>query len=293
MKKRVLMGMVGASLVFSACFKDEAPGEPAYIRVESIQLAVDTNGSQGASTSSITDAWISVDGQQLGAGTFPATFPVIIDENFPTNSIRVQAGIKNNGITNTRAEYPFYESVILTENLEAGDVFTVSPTVTYDAQTVIEIVDDFEDPNQPIFTVDLDNNPNTEVISQSDDVRSGMYSGRITIDDSNLECTVASSTFYSNLTGISATPVYIEMDYKTNVPIQVGLRAHYSTNDTDAIYKGGVNDSKGVWRKIYFEFTSEAFGSNAPSYSVLLRAIRTPGVDTPEVLIDNIKLVHF
>ncbi|MGH1336652.1 MAG: hypothetical protein ACRBFS_11035 [Aureispira sp.] len=292
MKKRVLMGMLGASLVFSACFKDEAPGEPAYIRVESIQLAVDTNGSEGAATSAITDAWISVDGQQLGASTFPATFPVILDENLSTNSIRVQAGIKKNGITTTRVAYPFYEAIIATEDLKPGDVLTINPTVNYDARAVIEVVDDFENPNQPIFTVDLDNNPNTEIVSQSDDVRTGNYSGRITIDANNLECTVASSSRYSNLTGISATPVYIEMDYKTNVPIQIGLMAHYPTS-TDAIYKGGVRDSKGVWRKIYFEFTTEAFGSNAPEYSVLLRAIRTPSVDVPEVLIDNIKLVHF
>ncbi|MFK7799557.1 MAG: hypothetical protein AB8E82_19045 [Aureispira sp.] len=293
MRKCVLMGMLGASIALSACFKEEEPGEPAYIRVEGIQLAVDANGSQGAGTSNITDAWISVDGQQLGAGSFPATFPVILDENFTTNSIRISPGIKNNGITNTRAIYPFYESYIITDDLEPGEVFTVSPTVQYDSRVEIEIVDDFENPNQPIFTVDLDNNPNTSIVSQSDDVLTGAYSGRITIDDNNLECTAASSVRFSNLTGVTAVPVYIEMDYKTNVPIQVGLRAHYSPTNTDAIYKGGVNDSKGAWRKIYFEFTREVFGSNAPEYSVLLRAVRTPGISNPEVLIDNIKLVYF
>lgn len=293
MKNRVWIGIVGASLALTACFKEEAPGTPAYIRVENIQLEVDSNGSEGAGTANITDAWISVDGQQLGASSFPATFPVILNENFPTNSIRITPGIKNNGITNTRAIYPFYEPHIVTEDLQPGQVLTINPTLRYDPNAIVEVVDDFEDPNQPIFTVDLDNNTNTGIISQSDEVLSGNYSGKITIDANNLECTVATSVRYSNLTNITATPVYIEMDYKTNVPIQVGLRAHYDANNIDAIYKGGVNNSNGAWRKIYFEFTREVFASNAPEYSVLFRAVRSPDVDVPEVYIDNIKLVHF
>lgn len=293
MKKIILIGILGSVFALSACFKEGEPGQPAYIKVEGIQLAVDSSGSQGAGTANITDAWISVDGQQLGAGTFPATFPVIVDKNFATNSIRIAAGIKNNGITNTRAIYPFYAAYITTDDLKPGEVFTVSPTVRYDSRTVIEVVDDFENPNQPIFTVDLDNNPNTGIISQSDDVLTGSYSGRITIDENNLECTVASSVRYPKLSRSSAIPVYIEMDYKTNVPIQVGLRAHHSATSTTPIYKGGVQNSKGTWRKIYFEFTREVFRSNAPEYSVLLRAVRTPNVGTPKVLIDNIKLVSF
>lgn len=285
--------MLGISIALSACFKDEEPGEPAYIRVESIQFAVDPLGTEGAGTSNITDAWISVDGQQLGASTFPAMFPVILDDAFSTNSIRVTAGIKNNGITNTRAMYPFYEAYITTDDLEPGEVLTINPTVNYDSRAIIKIVDDFEDPNQPVFNVDLDGNPNTTVLNDSSDARTGKYAGRINIDAANLECTVASSVRYSNLIGLGSTPVYIEMDYKTNVPVQVGLRAHYSTSNIDAIYKGGVNDSQGAWRKIYFEFTTEVFGSNAPEYSILLRAVRPVGSDEPEILIDNIKLVHF
>jgi hypothetical protein len=283
--------MIGVGMGLCACFKDEALKTPAYISVQSIQ--VDLAPGEGAETANITDAWISVDGTQIGAGTFPATFPVILDENFPTNSIRIRAGIKNNGITNTRAIYPFYEASVTTADLQPGETYTINPVVGYDPQAIIDIIEDFETPSQPIFTEDLDGNPNTEVVSESNDVRSGNYSGRLVITDSDLECTVGSSLRIPNLAGISATPVYVEMDYKSNVPVQVGLQAHYSTGQEDAIYKGGFNSSDGAWRKIYFEFTTEVFGSNAPEYSVILRAVKPVGVQDPEILIDNVKLLHY
>lgn len=291
MKKSILLATVAISLVLGACFKEDTPSEPAYVRVENIQLVVDP--SNGAGTSNITDAWISVDGQSLGASTLPVMLPVILDENFTTNSIRISAGIKNNGITNSRAIYPMYEPYVVTTDLEPGEIFIVNPIFTYDPQAVVRIVEDFETPAQPVLTDDLDGNPNTEVVTETVDVRSGNYSGRIMLDSNDLECTVASSVRYANLIGIGSTPVYLEMDYKTNVPIQVGLRAHYSSGNSEAIYKGGVNDSKGVWRKIYFEFTAEVFGTNAAEYSVLFRAISPLGTENPEILIDNIKLVHF
>jgi len=286
-----VLGLI-VSIGLSGCIKDNNPSRPAYVYIENVFFEADTLLGQGSSSSNITDVWVSVDGQQLGANTMPALFPVILDENFTSNSIRISAGIKDNGITNTRTIYPFYDPHIETVNLEAGKIDTFRPTLNYPSNANIVIVEDFEDPNQPIFTEELDANPNTEMVTQMDEVFEGNYSGSIVLDSANLDCTVATSVHYYNLNNISATAVYLEMDYKTNTPFQVGIIAHYGASDTEVLYKGGVNATAG-WKKIYFNLTNEVFGANATEYSIVIRALKYVDIAQPEIYVDNIKLAYF
>jgi hypothetical protein len=286
-----VLGLVIA-IVLSGCIKDNNPSRPAYVYIENVFFEADTMLGQGTSSSNITDVWVSVDGQQLGANTMPALFPVILDENFPTNSVRISAGIKDNGITNTRTIYPFYDSYIETVDLKAGEIDTFRPILYYPSNANIILVEDFENPNQPIFTTDEDGNPLTEMRTQMDDVFEGNYSGSVILDSANLDCTVATSVRYYNLRGLSATPVYLEMDFKTNTPFQVGIIAHYGGSNREVLYKGGVNTSDS-WKKIYFNLTEDVYGSNATEYSVIIRALKYASVAQPEIYVDNIKLIHF
>lgn len=286
-----VLGLVIA-IGLSGCIKDNNPSRPAYVYIENVFFEADTMLGQGTSSSNITDVWVSVDGQQLGANTMPALFPVILDENFPTNSVRISAGIKDNGITNTRTIYPFYDSYIATVDLKAGEIDTFRPTLYYPSNATVILVEDFENPNQPIFTADEDGNPLTEMRTQMDDVFEGNYSGSITLDSANLDCTVATSVRYYNLRGLSATSVYLEMDFKTNTPFQVGIIAHYGGTSREVLYKGGVNASDS-WKKIYFNLTEDVYGSNATEYSIIIRALKYASVADPEIYVDNIKLIHF
>lgn len=289
--------LLGWVIVWSmtACIKDSNPSKPAYIYIENIFFEADSSLGQGSSSSSITDVWASVDGQQLGANNFPATFPVILDENFSTNSVKISAGIKDNGIVNSRAIYPFYEPSVTNIKLEPGKIDTFRPTLHYASNAKVVVVEDFEDPNQAIFTDDLDKNPNTKIVYESDPqkVKEGIYSGLMILDSANLECTVASSTRYYNLNKVASSPVYIELDYQGNTAFQVGLVAHYATGNTEIIYKGGGRASDS-WKKFYFNLTQEVYGSNANEYSVIFRAIKPTDLEeTPKVYLDNIKLVYF
>lgn len=276
----------------SGCIKDNNPSRPAYVYIENVFFEADTMAGQGTSSSNITDVWVSVDGQQLGANTLPALFPVILDENFQTNSVRVAAGIKDNGITNTRTIYPFYDPYVEIVDLEPGQIDTFRPILYYPSNANIILVEDFEDPNQPVFTDDLDGNPITEMVTQMNEVFEGNYSGSIVLDSANLDCTVATSSRYYNINNLSGTAVYLEMDFKTNTPFQVGIVAHYGPSDTEVLYKGGVN-ATASWKKIYFNLTQEVFGANATEYSVIIRALKYADINQPEIYVDNIKLLHF
>lgn len=280
-------------LTFNSCSDDFKVAQPAYVYIEKIDFWADSSKGQGSSSFNITDFWLSVDGQQIGANNLPGMFPVILDPNLSTNSIRISAGIKDNGITNTRAIYPFYKPAIYTLKLTPGKIDTFRPTLYYDTAATIVIVEDFESPNIPIFTDDLDGNPNTVMANQTDDVFEGNYSGQIVLDSANLECTVASSLKIGNIQTTFATASYIEMDYKTNMPFQVGIIAHYAAGNTQTIYKGGVNSTSGGWKKIYFKLTSEVYQANAPQYSIVFRAVKTQSVAKPLIYLDNIKFLHY
>lgn len=278
-------------LLFSSCIKDTNPPIPAYIRVNTLSFESDT--SRGTSSSKIQDAWVSVDGQLLGTNTLPViSFPVIINEDFPQNNIRIAAGIADNGVSNTRRIYPFYAPFDTTMKLIAGETYTFSPNLKYDSTATVRIVEDFE-PTGTIFSNDLDGNPNTFVERQNDNVFEGDFSGRFVLDSANLECTVSSAVKYSDLQpNATSFPVYLEMDYNTNASFSVGIIAHYGSQ-TQITYIAGVNSTEGDWNKIYFNLTEQVFAAAASQYSIIFRITKPIGVDKVEAYIDNIKLVHF
>ncbi|MDC0231076.1 hypothetical protein OAK19_03850, partial [Aureispira] len=134
---------------------------------------------------------------------------------------------------------------------------------------------------------------NTEMINQSTEVFEGSYSGLMVLDSANLDCTVSSSSrFYSLQPSNTSYPVYLELNYKTNTPFQVGLIAHYSNGNTTVMYKGGGNATT-EWKKIYFNMTTEVFGANATEYSVVFRALKYADTDQPLIYLDNIKILHY
>jgi hypothetical protein len=289
--KSIILLLIGSSLTFMSCIKDTNPPLPAYIQVNTV--AFQSDSAQGSSSSNIQDAWVSVDGQLLGTNTLPViSFPVIVDENFQTNTIRIAAGIADNGISNTRRIYPFYLPFDTTMKLTPGETYTFSPTLRYDSTATVRIIEDFE-PTGTIFSEDLDNNPNTFMERQNTDVFEGNFSGRFVLDSANLECTVATAVRYSNLQpNATSFPVYLEMDYNTNASFSVGIIAHYGSQ-TQINYIAGVNSTGGDWNKIYFNLTEAIFAAGASQYSIIFRITKPIAVDQVEAYIDNIKLVHY
>ena len=284
---------ISFTIFYSSCIKDDSPPVPAYIYVDQINFAVDTALQQGSASSALTDVWVSVDGQSLGANNPGSIFPVLFDSNLVNNNIKIYGGIKENGINNTRIIYPFYAPFEIDMKLQSGKIDTFSPVLNYDPDANIIIVEDFENNNQPIFTDDRDGNPNTYMLIQSDEVFEGNASGQLLLDSVNLECTIASSTRYYDLQPSgSSFPVYLEINYKTNTAFQVGLIAHLSNSNVEYIYKGGMNASS-EWKKIYFNLTNEVFGAPTNEFSVVFKAVKLSEASQPEIYLDNIKLLHF
>lgn len=291
MKKYFSLIVLASCLITTSCIKENPA--PAYIHVPNIQFIPGNPSVEGSSSHDFEDAWISVDLQQIGATNLPTTLPAILNPEIDLHKVRIRAGIQNNGISSDRYFYPFFDPYELDLDLQPGEIDTLYPTFAYRSDVRFTLIDDFEGAGV-VFGQDLDDFPGTDIYQQSDDVFEGNNSGQLYIDSFNAECYVATSFRYSDLqVNAVASPVFLEMNYKTDVPITVGLISHKSGFADEVFVKGGMNPSDG-WNKIYFELTEDLYTLNADSYSVVLRAVYNgTAPNEPKVYVDNIKLVHF
>ncbi|MCH2042504.1 MAG: hypothetical protein MK212_00060 [Saprospiraceae bacterium] len=294
LKKLKSILSLGLVLIFTqACTKEEPIPIPAYIFIDQIQFESQNATSEGGSTSNISDAWVWVDEQLIGTNTLPMTIPVLHNDATSSNIIRVAAGIKDNGIGNTRLSYPFYSRYEVSKDLESGETVTVTPIIGYNEDVKIKIVDAFEDPGI-VFGFDIDENPNTDIIKSTEDVLEGTHSGKFVFDDIENTCELATSVQYQGLqpASLGASAVYLEIDYKTNVPLYVGLGSYYGGELSNIAYDVGLNP-RDEWNKVYINLTEDVFGANASSYIIALKAFKTDSIPNPQIFVDNIKLLHY
>ena len=94
---------------------------PSTITIESIEV-------DGNHSSKITDAWIYIDNEFQGVFPLPANFPVLKTGEL---EIIIEAGIKKNGISSSRENYPYFTSYEINSELLENQNTSFSPTVSY------------------------------------------------------------------------------------------------------------------------------------------------------------------
>ena len=99
---------------------------PSTITIESIEV-------DGNHTSKITDAWVYIDNEFQGVFPLPANFPVLKTGEL---EIIIEAGIKKNGISSSRENYPFFTSFEVNRELLENQNTSFSPTSDFASATV-------------------------------------------------------------------------------------------------------------------------------------------------------------
>ena len=147
-------------LLFQSCEEiDINEGVPSYINIPSIEVVTDPT-NEGSNSHKITDAWVYFDNNLQGVYTIPVTFPVLLSGK---QNINIKAGIKNNGISATRVQYPFYGYFNAEITLTKDSVIELNPVVFYTNVDSI-IFEDFES-NYPI--IDTTKNSDTTYLSNN------------------------------------------------------------------------------------------------------------------------------
>lgn len=278
-----------ASFVFISCEPKDGIGIPSYIHISQIDLS--TNSAQGTASHKITDAWVYIEGQLIGVFELPATFPLL---KSGSHEVTIYAGIKVNGISATRSPYPFYNPVNLSANLIPGAVDTLPPiTVTYDPTTTFVWMENFD---TGAMTLDTTTGSQAPLVRTSDPTLVFAYNNEtnthsatafITGDSVLFEC-VTVSKFNLPKNG---SPVFLEMNYKNNFNLTVGLIATVSgqTYQQPVLVLNPSPD----WNKIYINLTPTiAYYATATDFRIFLGLLRTPGADTASISLDHLKLLH-
>jgi len=279
--------------ILPSCQKESELGIPSYISIDSIVLNV--TGDQGTASNKIVDAWVYAGNDLEGAFELPASFPVL---KAGATTLNIQPGIKLNGIAETRVPYPFYDTITIPVVLNRENEVVLGRIAThYKPSAVFGWIEDFEDPNISLDTTARSNiklnRAGEATLSSAFPGEGNSFSGKISIpaDTDYFECITHDSFKFSNTLPEEKSYVFLELNYKSNIPLTVGMFI-YGTQITQQPVLV-INPSE-VWNKIYINFTpTVSFNSDATKFRVYFSARNPEGGTDGEVFIDNIKLLHF
>ncbi|MEM6724093.1 MAG: hypothetical protein AAF598_08645 [Bacteroidota bacterium] len=256
---------------------------PGYLHIE--PWTIDAQGGQGTEEQRITDVWVAIDDQLVGAFFLPVTIPVLAEG--PTE-VSLFPGIIENGITNTRDIYPFFNQLSFTNDFVPLQVDSIFPTTTYRSNTVFVFVEDFEGSN--LFGQDVDGNANTRLELTTQDVFEGSASGVFTLIGDDALGIAATSLLFDLPT--SDTPIFLELHFKTDLQFSVGVVGTFIDGTQQFVPKLTLTP-RDDWRKVYVNIEPEVQALGARDYQVYFTATKPNDMETATILLDNIKLLHF
>ena len=155
MKSLRYIFLFGIVLLLFSCKKFNGSQEiPAYLKIEPWTLTTNYD-VEGAATEAITDAWVYVNGNYLGCYELKShtdghyAMVPILEKGEKT--IHLYPGVKQNGRSSTRIQYPFYRPYKFGISLNPGEIQTVAPSTSYysvDSTSVtFKLKEDFEEIN--------------------------------------------------------------------------------------------------------------------------------------------------
>jgi len=260
-------------LVIFSCQKEDDNGIPSYLKIDNIFLGEENTSSN------ITDAWVYINDQLQGVYELPAKFPVLEEE---IQMVRIKAGIKVNGIASSRIAYPFYNSYYQETTFTQNETKTITPIVNY-LDSIDYFLEDFEGAGV-----------NIEISAISDTSLLMIYDG-----DNNYGSGILNDSLFTfeiatdELMDLpqSGSPVFLELDYKSNTQFLVGVYVNYpqSVIQKDLLW---INP-KEEWNKIYINLTNTiSEGVNATSFKVFIGMKRDFELEKNELYFDNLKVVY-
>jgi hypothetical protein len=265
----------------------------SYIYINNFTLATNP-GIQGSASAKITEAWLFLDGDFLGAYSLPATVPLLTEGS---HTIRLEPGIRDNGISSTPEVYPFYENYETTVALTAGETDTLRPVTQYRTNAQFIFVENFERSDHLFRDVKV-GAPDTRVDRIQQDAFEGSYSGILNVGFDQPEVLIATSRRFVFPDEIVPT-IYLEMNYRSEGLVGFGIIGYdgQSPIDGEVLLSAGFRPSE-EWNKIYFNLNRVFANRNFLEYQVVFQAAipqeeGTYIAENVRIWLDNIKLIQF
>jgi len=256
---------------------------PSFIEIENFELTA-TPGT-GSNSHNITEGWVYVDNVLIGAYSPDKPFPVLFAGS---HEILVDPGIHENGISLNPSLYPYYTRYATTVDLVPGEVTKISPVFEYRDNIDFLFIEEFD--AQTLFTIDRDLNENTNIAFETVGALEGV-SAKIVLDEDNPIVNIATSEVF-DLPTTGGFKTFLEINFKTDVPIAIGLLTSDDFGNIKQLYGNGLNTTP-EWKKVYINLQEIVINNPTPPYQVGFGATLPDGFEQATIMLDNIKLLHF
>jgi len=276
----LLLIIVFVGLFLSSCDKNKT-AEPAFF-IRAGKISVNANIDQGTASHKITDLWLYVNNQFQGSYPVGNLMP-IVSKGEPVQ-ISIFAGIRNNGIADTRIFWQFYSLLEIDTLVESGKIIERDFTFNYSPFAIFPWIENFEGGTSGLS---VQKSPISSVnyrITSPDQAFEG-NSIELALSGDSIIGQIESTNAFELPSGSSN--VYLELNYKGNEDFMVGLLGDNAVEKSALMVKAQDN-----WNKIYVQL-SYAISAEPVSnkYKVFFRVLKRE-IQNPKIFLDNIKLVY-
>jgi len=302
MAKKLLLHFVLCCIIvflITSCNKDKLEAPLAtYLSIPGIGLSTDSV-SEGSNHHKINTVWIVINNKEMGTYDLPCTIPVQLDEG--DNDVVIFPGIYLNGNSSQRAIYDPYNilsftlsDTLINKPLDTIVVADTSLITTYKSFKSIEILESFDESG---INLEATAKSDTSILKTNDpskifvNPQTGLNDGNVgEIILSGNQNLAEFATVESYQIPIDRANAYVEVSYRSNVPITVGVIADVRSQIIQA--PTVVILPKNEWNKIYINLISEITAYNASNYKIFFGVTKPSNIDTAKVYLDNLKLVY-
>lgn len=302
---RILLVLAVSVLVFSSCKKFQGDVvTPSFIHIDRIDVSAQNANAPSVETgfyTSLVDAvqlvyYVAGDTAETVLGTYqlPCTVPVL--RQGALKYLHVIPVVKQNGVSGSRIQYPFYQVISLDNVVLAAEDTAFLGTLGadgeyhlgthyYDKGRFDILMEDYFEPTS--FSLNFD----TTVTWVKDDpgqACTGQGYGKVHVPADKQYVAFAIPQEFKPR---SSQSLYLEMDYWTDVELDLfmtGFEVSGSASSTKSIMALYPNKK---WQKIYINMGRvwSQFNYNTP-IAIFFQAMNTEGTGG-DVRLDNVKLV--
>ncbi|MGB3617539.1 MAG: hypothetical protein WBA12_05425 [Catalinimonas sp.] len=269
-------------LLFAACdVLDPAEPPPALVDLSPFQTTARTAANQA------DDAWMfTPDGGYMGTFPLPAVVPVLPAE---VPFVLVRPGIYVDGQRGARLAYPFYAADTVRID-PSVDTVRYRPTLRYlpDLRGSLPFEDDFEEAADVGLRPSDEHTGTWRRVAHDGPGGGGAWYGAAEtpgLDDERIELLSGAPKALPE----DGRPVYLEITYRSNVILQVGLLSTQGGESTPLFELSLFRSDD--WQKVYVNLETEVFFSRGRLHQVLFRA-EVPEGTQGFVHLDDVRLIH-
>ncbi len=288
MKKHHFWAVIALSLNFFGC-KDQPEQIPAYLEIKPFMV----NAEGGTNWQKITEAYVYVNREYLGAYSLPASVPVLAEGDA---LVYAYPGVKENGIVTTPNIYPFLLRHEQTLPLAGGQSTTLQPITSYDPDTKYPWALDrttFDGTSSIVFQ-NRDSDDNSSYSLSTD----GAFSGKsllMEVNEAHPAILIASEAV---LLPTDNQQVWLELQYKNDMVFEAYLLGKTGSGEerTQPLFQFNKKDD---WNKTYRNLTELLLQSQEETYRIAF-LVRLPKdaagnytQTSGSVRIDNLRLANF